>query len=63
MVMQNLFALMIVIIVLVVAVIPTVQEAITDGNQTGTIATILDLIPLLLAILGLTLVAKEMGFA
>ena len=55
-----LIGLMISIIILVQAVLPTVQDAINTGNFTGTTGTLINLIPVFLAIGGIVMVVAFM---
>jgi type II secretory pathway component PulF len=59
----GLIGLMIVVLILVVAVLPTVANTISNGNFTGTTATLMNLIPILLAILGVVVVVGYMKFS
>lgn len=51
-----IIALMVVILVAVTAVIPAVDTAITAGNFTGTTATILNMVPWMLALVIILLI-------
>lgn len=53
---NTLIAILIFVVVAVSAVIPTVNTAISDGNFTGTTATVLNQAPLLLAVLVLVVI-------
>lgn len=53
--------LMVVAIIAVSVTIPTVQTAISDGAYTGTLATVLNIIPLMIAIVILMLVVGMLG--
>lgn len=50
------------IIILVAVAIPVTQSVITDANLSGTTATIVELIPLFLGLVGLVGAAALMGF-
>lgn len=56
----TIIGVMIVLIILVQAVIPTIQSSITDANISGTAGDILNLLPLFLAIAGLIFVVALM---
>jgi len=47
---QNFIGLMVIIIIAVAVVIPVVQDIVDDANLSGTTATIVELMPLLIAV-------------
>lgn len=47
---QALVGIMVVIIIAVAVVVPTVQDIIDNGNFTGTTATLLGIVPLLIVV-------------
>jgi hypothetical protein len=47
---RNFIGLMVIIIIAVAVVIPVVQGIVDDANLTGTTATIVELLPLLIAV-------------
>lgn len=47
---QGFIAIMIVIIIAVAVVIPVVQQVIDDANLTGSLATVIGLLPLLIGV-------------
>lgn len=57
---SGIVGLMVIIILLVSAVIPIVQSAISDANITGTASTLVAIIPTFLGILGIVVVASGM---
>jgi uncharacterized membrane protein len=52
--------LMVVILIVVQAVLPTIQTAIDDGNFTGSTGTLLGLLPLLIAVVLVLMVVSLM---
>lgn len=57
----TIIGLVVAIIVLVAVAIPVSQEVIDAANLTGTTATVVELIPLFLGLLGLLMVAALYG--
>lgn len=57
-----MIGIMIVIIIAVSVVVPTVQDIITAGNFTGTTATLLGVLPLLIVVAVVLLVVGIMKF-
>jgi len=55
---QAMIGIMVVILIGVLAVIPTVTQAISDSNITGTAATLMLIVPTLLAIVLVAAVAS-----
>lgn len=55
---NNLIGLMIIIIIAVGVVIPVVQQMSTDANLTGVTKTIVDLLPMLIAVLIIIIITK-----
>ena len=47
---QNFIGLMVIIIIAVAVVIPVVQDIVDEANLSGTTATIVELMPLLIAV-------------
>jgi hypothetical protein len=56
-----LIGLMVAVIIGVVVAIPVTKDAIDNASFTGTLATVTDIIPLLLAVLLIVGIAQVMG--
>ena len=57
-----LIGIMLAAVVGVAVTIPVVNDAITNANLTGTTATVVELIPLLVGVLLIVVVVGAMGF-
>ena len=55
---QGFIAIMIVIIIAVAVVIPIVQQVIDDANLTGSLATVVGLLPLLIGVALILIVVR-----